>query len=333
MTITKELSEAYFTSKYVVSCGHGKIILPACGDSADLRALLQKHNTNSCAFITAYNPESIDTDLEINETNQMKLLSEVSTNWDYYQGYGVDQNEQREPEPSLLILGISLDEARKLSHRYHQNAFLFGRVTGRTELIATNPEDQSDLVHPLQKISHHDELKKNSASIREPERIEPPLRYRIGYYEYSRLENGLYRRYRSKLFDSDETLSSKDMLDRFSQQSHGYGGNANEMRAAGWHDLADQLESIVHKITIEKIESERIEKEILTKNVVDFIDSFLAGRQDPNGKLIDEAAQRWAWGKHADTVLSAEEEPPVRWQYARQRYYLALNIYKSFKGI
>jgi len=153
MTITAGLSNAYFSSKYVVHYGQKEIKLQALGTSEELRKLLQKHNAHSCAFITAYNPDGIDTDIETNETNQKMLLSEVTRNWEYYSGYGVDQKERRKPEPSLLILGINLEEARKLSHRYHQNAFLFGSVTGRTELIATNPDDQSDLIHPLARAS------------------------------------------------------------------------------------------------------------------------------------------------------------------------------------
>jgi hypothetical protein len=77
------------------------------------------------------------------------LINDVRMKWPYLEGAGVPCNradvppgETWQPEESLLVLGISRDEARTLGRAYGQNAILFGDAGGRLWLLACQPEEQ-----------------------------------------------------------------------------------------------------------------------------------------------------------------------------------------------
>ena len=151
-TLTEQISNAYFSTDYRVFTQSGILHLHAQGDSVELKQLLAKHGVQSAAFITAYNPKSQPTSRDENELRQVQLVQEVAPYWQYLEGEGADKNGEWPPEPSLLILGISLVEARKLARKYCQYAFLFSNENGRTKPIAACPEDQAMLIHPLQRM-------------------------------------------------------------------------------------------------------------------------------------------------------------------------------------
>ena len=45
-----------------------------------------------------------------------------------YIGHGVDEKEIWEPENSVLILGVTADEAISLGNKYEQNAIVLGTI-------------------------------------------------------------------------------------------------------------------------------------------------------------------------------------------------------------
>jgi hypothetical protein len=58
-------------------------------------------------------------------------------------GEGVDPSGKWPAEPSILVLGIKLDEALSIGHRYQQNAILFIGIEGDTNLYDCTSESAS----------------------------------------------------------------------------------------------------------------------------------------------------------------------------------------------
>jgi hypothetical protein len=152
MKITEELSNAYYATKYLVYRNDGKkLILFASGTSEDVKDFLESHQAKTCAFITAYNPESKMLSNSENLRRQMDLICSVGGKWVFYPGEGINDKGDWPAEKSILILDISLEQAREIALKFEQTAFLFGDNLGKTELIATDPEEQNNLKHPLQR--------------------------------------------------------------------------------------------------------------------------------------------------------------------------------------
>lgn len=154
MKITEELSNAYYASKYSVFLNEDKeLILFASGISEYVRDFLLSHQAESCAFITAYNPESKSlSDIE-NTRRHADLLAHLGGKWPLYLGEGKSKKGNWPAELSVLIVGVSLEEAREIALKYEQNAFVFAYDTGKSELIATLPDEQENLIHPLARMS------------------------------------------------------------------------------------------------------------------------------------------------------------------------------------
>jgi hypothetical protein len=131
------LLEAYKNTKYIVfeptlTIEIGKL-------NQDLDKLLLKHNSNECAFITAYNPYSRVLTEEENKVlhNKLKELTEKYTT---FEGHGVGQDPTWEPELSLFIIGISKDDASEIGKKFEQNAIVYGVVNNPPELLILNEE-------------------------------------------------------------------------------------------------------------------------------------------------------------------------------------------------
>lgn len=54
-----------------------------------------------------------------------------------FEGAGIPDNSDWSPETSALILGISLDEAKKLGMKYEQNAIVAGKLGCNARLTET----------------------------------------------------------------------------------------------------------------------------------------------------------------------------------------------------
>ena len=104
--------------------------------SARLDGLLVSYAIESWAFITAWNPASCSLPPEVNNTRHAELLQLVGERgWRFYAGSGIPSNLNWEPERSVLVLGISRDEAAILGKRFGQNAVVIGQRGGKAQLI------------------------------------------------------------------------------------------------------------------------------------------------------------------------------------------------------
>lgn len=88
------------------------------------------------AFVSAWNPGSLQLPSEENARRARALEEEVGRSWRFERGAGVpDDPQDWAAEESLLIHGISRDEAVALGRRYGQNAIVAGAGGGPAELI------------------------------------------------------------------------------------------------------------------------------------------------------------------------------------------------------
>ena len=126
------LLQAYKGTKYMVFKSNLVIEIGVINDS--LNDLVIQHNATEWAYITAYNPFSrILTDVE-NQERHLEL-KELTRSYITYEGPGVGTDPAWKPELSLLILGISKEEAIVLGKGFEQNAIVYGKVDFTPELL------------------------------------------------------------------------------------------------------------------------------------------------------------------------------------------------------
>lgn len=156
-------------------------------------------------------------------------------------------------------------------------------------------------------------------------------RYKIGHAMYSSVGPDLYMRHRRGLFSSDERLTTQQLVLQLVSEW----GRADEkiilkqLKATGWDGIAEEVEQVKGRKDTERAEAERRRKDTYEAEAVAFIDNFLAGREDLDGKLVDEAARKWSWGEQGEKAQSDDETSAISYTYARQRYYEALHAYAA----
>jgi hypothetical protein len=129
------LIEAYNNTKYKVFESNLTIEIGKLNQELD--DLLIKHKSEKWAFITAYNPYSRVLTQNENKSrhNEMK---ELVRNYLTFEGHGVGEDLSWEPELSLLIIGISKDDASKIGKKFEQNAIVYGEINSSPELLILN---------------------------------------------------------------------------------------------------------------------------------------------------------------------------------------------------
>jgi hypothetical protein len=100
-----------------------------------LSALHKATGVASSAFVTAWNPYSRKCDDEANAELQKKLMDELTS-----RGLRFVNGVGRHPasdwaEPSLLVLGISLESAKQLGRQYGQNGIVWCAADAVPELL------------------------------------------------------------------------------------------------------------------------------------------------------------------------------------------------------
>ncbi len=99
-----------------------------------LDALLSKQDAKSWAYITAYNPFSQTFTAEANDARHLQLLQSVAA-FSSFEGEGMGADESWPPEKSLLILGISKEQAIAIGNEYEQNAIVYGEAGQTAQLL------------------------------------------------------------------------------------------------------------------------------------------------------------------------------------------------------
>ena len=136
-SIDANLWKAYEETDFIV---HTKpeIALNIGQFSEQLKQFLNSHKVTSAAFVTAYNPFSQQLSEDENSERHTRLVDEIqSRGLSLFQGLGQHPNHQWQGEPSVLILGIALEAAKKLARTYEQNAFVWCDEACTPQLIAS----------------------------------------------------------------------------------------------------------------------------------------------------------------------------------------------------
>lgn len=125
-TIPPELLGAYRAAIYVIYWDVSDIVLKIDELNPDLAALMKSYGVTSAALITAFNPHSFLSTAEENVRNHNALIADIHAfALTSLAAEGSDPSHVWSSEPSILILGISLEDAEHLADRYQQNAFLW----------------------------------------------------------------------------------------------------------------------------------------------------------------------------------------------------------------
>ena len=132
MEINDDLILAFTNTKFHVFIP--SIIIEIGKRNEDLDALIKKEGQTEWAYLTAYNPFSKELTDKENLERQSQLLSKIS-DYKFYEGEGVGEDPTWKPERSILIVGITKNEAISLGREFEQNAIVYGKINEVPELI------------------------------------------------------------------------------------------------------------------------------------------------------------------------------------------------------
>jgi hypothetical protein len=130
-----QLHENYVRTTYWVDLPDGSVPLRIGEASLRLEALLASEGVDEWALITAHNPGSRECAPEANAQAQDRLRAELARmGFRLWEGRSVSDAGDWPVEDSLLVLGISLDQAKGIGRQFGQNAVLAGRRATGPEL-------------------------------------------------------------------------------------------------------------------------------------------------------------------------------------------------------
>ena len=125
-TISPELIRAYREAHYIVLDEGTEIRLKVGTVNLELARLMSNKNASTASVLTAYNPYSevkTKQDNKLAQTQLRKRLKEMGIAT--LDAIGRDAKEQWEPEPSVIVLDLTLKEAESLADEFGQNAFIW----------------------------------------------------------------------------------------------------------------------------------------------------------------------------------------------------------------
>ena len=104
--------------------------------SDELAKWFQTNDGDQAAYITAWNPFGEKISDAVNRVAEQKLITEIeSRGLSYLKGESSDPSGLWPGEPSLLVFGISLEPAKGLVKRYHQDGFIYIGNDTKPQLI------------------------------------------------------------------------------------------------------------------------------------------------------------------------------------------------------
>jgi hypothetical protein len=104
--------------------------------SPELRAAQRQLDVECSAYLSACNPLGALLGEAANQRRHAALIEAVEAlGHPYWPGFGADPQGQWPGEPSLLVFGIPLAEARGLGEHFAQNAFVWAGADAVPRLI------------------------------------------------------------------------------------------------------------------------------------------------------------------------------------------------------
>lgn len=104
--------------------------------SAELREAHARNGVSCSAFLTACNPGSqriVDHENRRRHATLIRVLTAAGLR--HWPGFGIDPDRSWPDEPSRLVFGIPLDEARTLGKRFAQNAMVWAGADAVPRLV------------------------------------------------------------------------------------------------------------------------------------------------------------------------------------------------------
>ena len=134
-SISTATVDAYLATDYKVNAAE-PFVLNVGQPSTELAEWFQTNNEDQAAYITAWNPFGEKISDDENHVAEQKLITEIeSRDLSYLKGESSDPSELWPSEPSLLVLGISLESAKVLVKRYRQDGFIYIGDDTKPQLI------------------------------------------------------------------------------------------------------------------------------------------------------------------------------------------------------
>lgn len=126
----------YQETEYRVRAGEESFVLELARPSEALARLYRGRKASSAAFMSACNPYSQATSRDENEQANARLRAQLlDRGFDVVDALGSDGSEGGWAEPSVLVLGISREEAERFGRDYRQNAIVFAAADAVPELV------------------------------------------------------------------------------------------------------------------------------------------------------------------------------------------------------
>ena len=135
--IPNSLIAAYTETHYRVFASDATLTLRIGAHSEPLAKLHTQFDVTSSALLTAYNPGSDPTtDPRANLAAQASLVAALeAAGLQWTAAEGADPTGKWPTEPSVLVLGISRDQAAALAQQFQQNAFVFSDALALPALV------------------------------------------------------------------------------------------------------------------------------------------------------------------------------------------------------
>lgn len=132
--ISQNLINAYKNTTYSFFADDKEINIRVGEYNQFLEELLEKFNSKNWIFITAYNPYSCNNVSELENENKQKKLKDELKEYIFFEGAGIADNQDWQPEKSLFVLNIDIKKADYLMEKYQQNAIVIGSKSKIPEL-------------------------------------------------------------------------------------------------------------------------------------------------------------------------------------------------------
>ncbi len=131
-----DLERAYRRARYRVQQPDAEFEMVVDQRCEAARDVLARLAAAGAAYLTACNPGSRLHDDDANRRAQDALLAAVAdAAYPWLPGEALDPDGNWPPEPSLLVIGISVADARALARRFEQNALVYVDAEGWPRLI------------------------------------------------------------------------------------------------------------------------------------------------------------------------------------------------------
>lgn len=116
---------AYLETNYSVA-SEPPFVLRIGAASEALANLYRQHGTDCAAFVTACNPYSRKLGDAANAARQTELESDLRRRGlVFFMGAGTHPIGEWPAEPSVLVMGLPLEESKALGRKYEQNAVVW----------------------------------------------------------------------------------------------------------------------------------------------------------------------------------------------------------------